>query len=79
MAAKKANKKKDSTGTPGETVTRTITKGPNKGDKVVFKFATGGKPFPIRVIKDVGKKSTLRNNPGVKIGRTVKKTGVTME
>lgn len=58
-----------SSGKPGKSVTRKVTKGPNKGDTVRFKFGPSGKPFPVAVIKDVGKKSTLRNNPGVKIGK----------
>ena len=44
---------------PGSTFTKKITRGPNKGDTVRFKVAKGGKPFPIRVLKDVGKRSTL--------------------
>lgn len=57
----KANPKK-----PGTTFTKNITRGPNKGDNVTFKVAPGGKPFPTQVNKDVGKPSTLRDNPGVK-------------
>lgn len=53
----------------GETRTKIITRGPNKGDKVVFKGSPSGKPFPTRVIKDVGKNSTLKNNAGVKFGK----------
>lgn len=52
--------------TPGRTFTKTITRGPNKGDRVVFKVAPGGHPYPIRVLRDVGAPSTLRGNPGVK-------------
>ncbi len=54
---------------PGATFTKNITRGPNKGDKVSFKVASGGKPFPTRVIKDKGSNSTLKNNPGVKFGK----------
>lgn len=53
MARKRTKKK------PGSTFTKKVTQGPNKGDTVSFKIARGGKPFPTRVIKDVGKKSTL--------------------
>ncbi len=53
----------------GVTFTKKISKGPNKGDTVQFKTAAGGKPFPIRVIKDVGSRSTLRNNSGVAFGK----------
>ena len=51
------------------TFTKKITRGPNKGDTVSFKVARGGKPFPTRVVKDVGTRSTLRNNPDVKFGK----------
>ena len=54
---------------PGSTFTKTITRGPNKGDRVTFKVARGGKPYPKRVLRDKGHNSTLRNNPGVKFGR----------
>lgn len=57
----------------GSTFTKTITRGPNKGDKVTFRVAPGGKPYPIRVLKDKGKNSTLRDNPGVKFGKKKKK------
>ena len=53
----------------GRTKTKKITRGPNKGDTVVFRGSPSGKPYPIRVIKDVGKPSTLRDNPGVKFGK----------
>lgn len=53
----------------GKTTTRKVTRGPNKGDTVTFKGSPSGKPYPTRVVKDVGKKSTLRNNPGVKFGK----------
>ena len=52
-----------------KTFTKTITKGKNKGDLVKFKVAPGGKPYPVRVIRDRGKRSTLRNNRGVKFGK----------
>ena len=66
MARKRVGKK-------GAIFTKKITRGPNKGDTVQFKVAKGGKPFTIRVKKDVGKRSTLRNNPGVKFGKKRKK------
>jgi len=58
MAAKKPKGKAK----PGSTVTRKVTKGPNKGDKVQFKANAPGTQFPgklvpRRVIKDVGKKN----------------------
>jgi len=53
----------------GRTKTKKITRGTNKGDTVVFRGSPSGKPYPIRVIKDVGKPSTLRDNPGVKFGK----------
>ena len=52
-----------------KTFTKIITRGPNKGDTVTFGVAKGGKPFPKVVHKDVGKRSTLRNNPGIKFGK----------
>lgn len=54
---------------PGSTFTKTVTRGPNKGDRVAFKVGPSGKPFPTRVINDKGGNSTLRNNSGVKVGR----------
>lgn len=57
----------------GKTRTKTISQGPNKGDTVQFKGSPSGKPYPVRVIKDVGPPSTLRNNPGVKFGKKGKK------
>lgn len=54
---------------PGATFTKRVTRGPNKGDLVQFKVGPSGKQFPVRVLEDVKGKSTLRNNPGVKIGR----------
>ena len=57
----------------GSTFKKTITRGVNKGDIVVFKVAKGGKPFPTRVVKDVGKRSSLRNNSGVKFGKKKRK------
>jgi hypothetical protein len=65
-------KKRSSSGTPGKTTTRTIARGPNKGDKVTFKFGPSGKPYPTRVVRDVGRNSTLRDNPGVKFGKKKK-------
>ena len=62
-----------SSGKPGTTVTRKIKQGPNKGDTVTFGFGPSRKPYPKRVVKDVGKPSTLRDNPGVKFGKKKKK------
>ena len=57
-----------------KTFTKKITRGPNKGDTVTFKTAhPSGKPYPVRVVKDVGKPSTLRDNPGVKFGKATSK------
>lgn len=53
--------------TPGTTFVKTITRGPNKGDRVRFRVGPSGKPYPIEVLRDTGGPSTLRNNPGVKI------------
>lgn len=53
---------------PGTTFTKTISRGPNKGDRVTFKVGPSGKPYPKRVRKDVGRRSTLRDNSGVKFG-----------
>ncbi len=60
-------------GPTGRTFTKKITRGPNKGDTVRFRVAPSRKPYPIRVLKDVGSRSTLRNNPGVKFGKAKKK------
>ena len=57
----------------GKTRTKRITRGPNKGDTVRFRGSPSGKPYPVRVIRDVGSTSTLRNNPGVKFGKAKKK------
>lgn len=57
----------------GKTRTKTISRGPNKGDKVVFKGSPSGKPFPTRVLHDKGGDSTLKDNPGVKFGKKRKK------
>ena len=54
---------------PGTTFTKTISRGPNKGDRVKFKVGPSGKPYPQRVLKDKGNNSTLKNNPGVKFGK----------
>ncbi len=32
----------------GSTISKTLTKGPNKGQSVVFKVASGGKVYPVR-------------------------------
>ena len=57
---------------PGSTFTKTLTRGPNKGDSVVFKVAPGGKPYPSRVLRDKGGDSTLKDNAGVKFGKSKK-------
>lgn len=54
---------------PGSTFTKTISQGPNKGDRVAFKVGPSGKPYPTRVVNDKGGNSTLRNNSGVKVGK----------
>lgn len=56
-------------GKVGSTFTKTISKGPNNGDKVQFKVAPSKKPYPVKVLVDVGGNSTLKNNPGVKFGK----------
>lgn len=60
-------------GKTGSTFTKKITRGPNKGDNVTFRVAPSGKPYPIRVNKDKGNNSTLKDNPGVKFGKSRKK------
>ena len=52
---------------PGSTFTKTVTRGKNKGDRVSFQVAKGGKPFPTRVRADRGVKNTSR------VARTQKK------
>jgi len=61
---------------PGTTFTKRITRGPNKGDRVRFRVGPSGKPYPIRVLSDVGARSTLRDNPGVKFGRGSRGVGM---
>ena len=56
---------------PGATFTKTITRGPNKGDRVSFRVAPSGKPYPTRVLKDKGGNSTLRGD--VPVGKKKKK------
>ena len=58
---------------PGSTFTKTIERGPNKGDRVQFRVAKGGKPFAIRVLHDKGNNSTLRDNDDVAFGKRRKK------
>ncbi len=60
-----------------KTVTKRIKQGPNKGDLIKAKFSPKKKGkrrkwFPVEVIEDVGKPSTLRNNPGIPIGKKKK-------
>lgn len=50
----------------GSTFTKIIVKGKNKGDRVRFRVAPSGKPYPIKVLNDKGNNSTLKNNSGVK-------------
>lgn len=57
----------------GSTFTVTISRGPNKGDRVQKRVAPGGKEYPIRVLHDKGNNSTLKNNPGVRFGKKKKK------
>lgn len=66
-----AKKKNKSDLAKGQTSTRTITRGPNKGDVVVFKGSPSGHPFPVRVLKDVGNDSTLKGD--VPFGKKKKK------
>ena len=44
------------------TTTKTLTRGPNKGDRV--KFATArhgaGKKYPLKIVKDTGKRNTSK-------------------
>jgi len=54
---------------PGSTFTKTISRGPNKGDRVRFKVGPSGKPYPTRVLNDRGGDSTLKDNAGVKFGK----------
>lgn len=56
-------------GPAGRTFTKTISQGPNKGDRVRFRVAPSGKPYPIRVLRDKGGDSTLKDNAGVKFGK----------
>lgn len=42
--------------------TKKITQRGNKGDTVEFKIAPGGKPYPVRVVKDVGNDSSLKKS-----------------
>lgn len=63
---------------PGKTVTKKVTKGPNKGDTVQFKANSAsaeipGKLVPRRVIKDVGKKNVSGVTKGKKKKRGAKK------
>ena len=75
--AKRPSKRKPNGGTvkgpAGRTFTKKITRGPNKGDTVTFKVAPSRKPYPVKVVQDVGNPSTLRDNPGVKFSKKNKK------
>ena len=44
----------------GSTFTKKITRGANKGDTVRFQVAPSGKPFPVKVVRDVGGGSTVK-------------------
>lgn len=55
---------------PGSTFTRVVTRGPNKGDKVKFKVAPGGKAYPVSVLLDKGNNSTLKGT--VRFGKKKK-------
>lgn len=46
----------------GSTFTKTISRGANKGDRVQFKVAPSGKPYPQRVLNDKGSNSTLKGS-----------------
>jgi len=46
----------------GSTFTKTISRGANKGDRVRFKVAPSGKPYPTRVLRDKGNNSTLKGS-----------------
>ena len=66
----KAGRRKSGKGhaKPGSTVTRKVSKGPNKGDTVKFKANKSGtknpgKLVPRRVVKDVGTKNTAQSLP----------------
>ena len=57
---------------------RKITRGPNKGDTIVAKARSAsdmakGNWWPVRVLRDTGGRSTLRDNPGVKFGKGSRK------
>lgn len=52
----------------GKTVTRKMTRGPNKGDTHRLR-GTGDNFYPVGVVSDRGRRSTLRDNPGVKFGK----------
>lgn len=54
----------------GSTFTKTVSRGVNKGDKVAFKVAPSGKPYPTRVLRDKGGDSTLKGS--VPIGKKKK-------
>lgn len=58
-AAKTAEGKKRKV---GSSFTKTIERGPNKGDKVKFKVAPSGKPFPTRILNDKGNNSTIKGS-----------------
>ena len=60
-------------GKVGSTFIKTITRGPNKGDRVRFRVAPSKKPYPIRVLHDKGGNSTLKDNAGVKFGKGKRK------
>ena len=57
----------------GSTFTKTLTRGPNKGDTVAFKVASGGKVFPTRIVSDTGSKNTSKVAKQKKKRRSKKK------
>lgn len=57
---------------PGTTRTVKITRGPNKGDTHLMRVGPSGKPYPVRIVKDVGRKSTFPKS-AVKRGKSAPK------
>lgn len=60
---------RDNPTSPGTEFVKVIERGPNKGDRVRFRVAPGGKPYPIAVLRDKGGDSTLKDNAGVRFGK----------
>jgi len=60
-------KKKTSKLAAGKTQIRIVSKGPNKGQKVLFRGSPSGKPFPVRVLSKKAKRVVVRgDNKGKK-------------